>query len=248
MTTLLVKDEPATTEIEAARFNRKWLLLVALLIAIAGGVRWWRDWQFQSLAKESEAPPFSLAEFPEALGDWRAIRGSESALEPEIARIAGASDYLIRTYVDEKTGDSAVVMILYGLASVVWPHSPDACYPAQGFGSISPSRDRDLEIAVPGTQTVAPFREQHFVKTRTGKVDYRQVYHSFLHAGRWGLDMAKDWKSFRYHPGMFRVQVQRQGTSSDRIDDKSVRELLGQIVREIESRLGSSQKAILAGF
>jgi hypothetical protein len=243
MTTLEANSKPRAPVLRGIPSNWRWLFLVAVLIGVSGGVRWWRDWQFQSLAKESEVPPFSLGQFPEALGNWHAIRGSETTLEPEIARIAGASNHLIRTYVDEKTGDSAVVMIIYGLAAIVWPHTPDACYPSQGFGSIMPSRDRDFELAVPGAATKALFREQHFIKTKAGQVDYRRVYHSFRHAGRWGLDMAKNWKSFRYHPGMFKVQVQRQVTSSDRTDETSVQELLVQIVQEIENRLRSTQKA-----
>ena len=86
------------------------------------------------------------------------VEGSENTLEPEIARIAGATDHLIRTYVDEKSGQTAAVMILYGLAYIVWPHTPDACYPANGFRSLSPSQDQDLDIQVPEKPTPARFR------------------------------------------------------------------------------------------
>ena len=142
---------------------------------------------------------------------------------------------LNRIYVDEKTGQTAVVMILYGLAEVVWPHAPEVCYPSQGFAPVvSPSRDQDFLISVPDSATKALFREQHFRKTRAGQVDYRIVYHSFLNAGQWGFDVAKNWKLFRYHPGMFKVQVQRQaGTAGGRKRVLS-EELLGRIVQEIE--------------
>ena len=46
--------------------------------------------------------------------------------------------------------------------------------------------------------------------------------------------MGRNWKSFRYHPGMFKVQVQCQGSSSGKTDENSVKELLGRIVQEIE--------------
>ena len=61
-----------------------------MLLGISGGVRYWRDWQFHSLLKESEAPPFALGEIPKVLGAWHAVEGSDDTLEPEIARIAGA--------------------------------------------------------------------------------------------------------------------------------------------------------------
>ena len=62
------------------------------------------------------------------------------------------------------------------------------------------------------------------------------VYYSFQNAGQWEPDMAQNWKSFRYHPGMFKVQVQFQASSSGKIDKSSVEELLGRIVQEIEQR------------
>lgn len=108
----------------ALSIDWEWLILICMLLASSGGIRYWRDWQFQSLLKESEVPPFALGEIPDVLGAWHAIEGSENTLEPEIARIAGASDHLIRTYVDEKSGQTATVMILYGLAYIVWCTHP----------------------------------------------------------------------------------------------------------------------------
>ncbi len=210
-----------------------WIAMVCLLLGISGGLRSLRDRQFFSLVKESERPPFPLAEFPERLGSWYAIEGSERRLEPEIARIAGASDHLERIYRDEKTGQTADVLILYGLAEVVWPHSPGICYPAQGFASVSPSRDQDVLVSVPDSATKARFLEQHFYKSSAGHVDYRVVYHSYLNAAHWDYDVGKNWKSFRYHPGMLRVQVQRHAENSDRTEE-SFQELLGRIVQEIE--------------
>ena len=74
------------------------------------------------------------------------------------------------------------------------------------------------------------------MKSKAGQTDYREVYYSFQNAGRWGLDMAKTWKSFRYHPGMFKVQVQCQSSGTGKVDESSVEELLERIVQEIEKR------------
>jgi len=219
-----------------ARFEWRWIALICMLLVISGVARHGRDWQFQSLSRVSEVPPFALSEFPKELGSWHVAEGSETTLEPDIARVAGASDHLIRTYVDEKSGESAVVMILYGLAFRVWPHVPDVCYPASGFKLVPPSDDFDIQI--PGTTTKARFRMQNFAKFKAGERDYREVYHSFRNAGEWGIDMAKNWKIFRCHPGMFKVQVQHQGSSSgEKRENDSVEQLLGLIVREIDRRV-----------
>ncbi|MGZ3353684.1 MAG: exosortase-associated EpsI family protein, partial [Isosphaeraceae bacterium] len=110
------RDELSELTKPPAKLEWRWIALVCMLLVVSGAIRYWRDWQFQSLSRESEMPPFPLKEFPKELGSWRVFEGSEATLEPDIARIAGASDYLIRTYVDEKSGESAVVMIIYGLA------------------------------------------------------------------------------------------------------------------------------------
>jgi hypothetical protein len=214
-----------------------WTLLVCVVLGVSGGLRYLRDWQFQSLNKEKEKPPFPLKEFPKILGDWHEVEGTEITLDPQIARIAGSSDHLIRTYVNDRNGEQVSVMILYGLAYLVWPHTPDACYPAAGFKSVPPSRD--VEINVPETTIKARFREQNFAKYQTGAGIYQQVYYSLRNAGEWGLNLENRWKSFRYHPGMFKVQVQRQVAAVGKAENISLEELLGRIIQEIEQRLAA---------
>jgi hypothetical protein len=214
-----------------------WTLLVCVVLGVSGGLRYLRDWQFQSLNKEKEKPPFPLKEFPKILGDWHEVEGTEITLDPQIARIAGSSDHLIRTYLNDRNGEQVSVMILYGLAYLVWPHTPDACYPAAGFKSVPPSRD--VEINVPETTIKAQFREQNFAKYQTGAGIYQQVYYSLRNAGEWGLNPENRWKSFRYHPGMFKVQVQRQVAAVGKAENSSLEELLGRIIQEIEQRLAA---------
>lgn len=230
------RENVRVSPMQALPFEWRWVALICILLGISGGIRYWRDWEFHSLSKVSEVPPFILGEIPNTLGDWSVVEGSESTLEPDIARIAGATDHLIRTYHNEKSGETAVVMILYGLASIMWPHTPNACYPAAGFSSVLPSRDQDIDIQVPETLASVRFRLQHFVKGKAGQIDHRVVYYSFRNGDQWGLDMENNWKSFRYHPGMFKVQVQCQASSGGNIDESSVHELLGRIVQEIERR------------
>ena len=221
----------------SARVEWKWIALICLLLGISGGVRLLRDWRFYALSMEQERSPFPLAEIPERLGTWRAIEGSDRKLEPEIAYVAGATDHVERIYRNEKTGEIANVLILYGLALKVWAHTPGICYPSQDFRPVTPSRDQDVLVSVADSASQARFLEQHFSKSIAGRVDYRVVYHSFRHAGRWDYDMGKYWKLFRYYPGMFKVQVQQQAEIGVKGDESSVQELLGQLVEEIDHRL-----------
>jgi len=227
-------DQPRRDVGSRSRYEWTWILLVGVFLGVSGGVRYWRDWQFQSLSKESERPPFSLKEFPRVLGDWRKVKGLETTLDPEIARISGSSDHIIRTYTNERTGESVVVMVLYGLAQLICSHTPAVCYPAAGFKSVPPTRV--VDISVPESAAKVPFREDYFVKYGGGAAIHEQVYHSFRNAGEWGPDMQSRWKSFRYNPGMFKVQIQRRDAGDVKKDDSGLEAFLGNIVREINRR------------
>jgi hypothetical protein len=213
----------------------RWIALVCVLVGISGGVRYWRDLQFHSLSRESEKPPFPLSEFPRALGDWKVVEGSEVILDPEVARIAGSSDHLVQTYTNTLTGENLSVLILYGLAYQVWPHTPEVCYPAAGFKPV-PSPEEFVTIKTPDQALEALFRRQRFARFKAGQAVMQEVYYSFRNAGRWTPDMEDNWKSFRYHPGMFKVQIQRQvyGVGDD---ESEVEQLIGRVVQEIERRL-----------
>ena len=228
------KDETQAPKVPR-KFNWGWIFLISVLVGLSGGIRFWRDWQFNNLSRENREAPFALKELPRELGDWRVVDGSESTLEPDIAQIAGASDHLIRSYINEKSGASVVVTVIYGLATRVWSHTPDVCYPSTGFDAVPPTKD--IDIPIPETTNQARFRVQQFAKFKAGLRDFRRVYHSFRNAGEWGLDMGRKWKSFRYHPGMYKVQIQAQaGSFDDSRDRESLERFIGQLVREIEKR------------
>jgi hypothetical protein len=225
----------------AARSEWTWIALVCVLLGVSGGIRYWRDWQFRSLSKESEASPFPLKELPKVLGNWRAVEGSETKLDPQVARAAGSSDHLIRTYVNENSGETVSVLVLYGLAQIVFGHTPELCYPATGFRLVT--QPRVIELRVPGSTTLARFGAEIYAKNRAGIGScYEEVYHSFLHAGQWwtGTEVKNRWKSFRYHAGMFKVQVQRQ-VSGILTEDSSIEGLLGKIAEQIERRLAEGR-------
>lgn len=231
-----VVEEPSRPAKASARIGWPWIAFICVLLVASGAARYWRDWQFQKLSRVSEESPFPLNTFPRTLGSWHMVEGTEQNLEPEIAWIAGASDHLEWTYADEKTGEKACVLIIYGLAKRVWPHVPDVCYPTTGFKQVTDTND--IAIPIAGSSRTALFRFQGFAKYATGQRDYREVYHSFRNAGKWGVDMGKNWKMFRYSPEMFKVQVQVQGSggAGDQVTE-SVHQLLGLITREIEERV-----------
>jgi hypothetical protein len=228
-------DQPRPATGSRPRSEWTWILLVGLFLGLSGSFRYWREWRFQALSKESESSPFPLEGFPKDLGEWQSIEGLETKLDPLIARIAGSKDHLIRTYQNRTSGESVVVMILYGLAEMISSHTPEVCYPSAGYKNVPPTRDFDVPI--PGSTEKASFREELFIKYSAGAAIHERVYHSFRNAGQWTPDMQSRWKAFRYHPGMFKIQVARRDSGDARRGDAEFEAFLARMVAEIDRRL-----------
>jgi len=219
---------------------RMWLMFVCALLGLSGGLRFWRDRQFQSLASESTACPFPLKELPKVLGTWHAVDTPDVKLDPQIARIAGSSDHLIRTYQDDKSGEAVTVLVLYGLSSTVFAHTPEVCYPASGFQPYNTPADHELT----GLTMPVGFRSACYAVELAGIHRYEEVYYTFRHNGQWLPEVASRWKSFRYHPGMFKVQLQHTASGlSEETRNGPTESLLGEIVQEIERRISRNKAA-----
>ncbi len=223
----------------------KWMALACLLLGISGGERFWRDQQFAKLRVESMACPFPLADLSKSLGTWQAIDDKEAHLDPEIARNAGSTDHILRTYFDSKSGEKIHVMVLYGLAADVCPHIPEICYPASGHQKLMPM-PKDVEIDIPGLSNPARFYSQiYFRPMGPAGGEYAEVYYSFRLAGNWRPDMFGESKKFRAAPGMFKVQTSREVSAAaanpDAAKSTLSKSLVTEIVKDIERHLASAK-------
>jgi hypothetical protein len=211
-----------------------WMVVTCLLLGISGGIRFWREWQFRVRAEEGSRCPFPLHELPRTLGSWQWVEGSESQLEPEVARTAGSSDNILREYVNEQGSERVSAMVLYGLADMVFAHAPDVCYPGHGYRVILPPED--VRLSVPGLKQPAVCRAAIYGKKVGPSERYELVYHTFCHDGQWVPELASRWKSFRYHPGAFKIQLQRTVSGGLTLEDGPSQSLLRQLIQEIYRR------------
>lgn len=231
---------PPAKRTDSAGWNRRLVVAACLLLGISGATRYWREFQFLQIRNQSKDAPFPLKELPMVVGSWRALEGVEATLDPEVARIAGSSDYILRTYVDEATGERATVLVLYGLASIVWSHTPDICYPAVGFQPIVPPRDAPVTLS-DGSEV--PFREALYGKSEGGSASYQEVYYSFRNAGEWRPLMSDQWKRFRSNPGMFKIQIERRANGTT-LDSGACNGLLAGLVEAINERTSNPSVSV----
>lgn len=219
------------------KLDIRWLAMICLLLGASGALRYWREFQFASILSRDKESPFPLKEVPIVLGEWRMIEGAEATLDPEIAKVAGSSDHVLRAYENQRTGEKATVLVLYGLAELVWGHTPEVCYPATGGRAVNPPRDL-MVASADGSTSPTLFREGVYGRFDGGSAQYHDVYYSFRNAGIWTPSMEGRWKLFRYNPGMFKIQVERD-IKSPQPPDEACNDLLAALVASIESRVKS---------
>jgi hypothetical protein len=215
------------------------MAVTCLLLGTSGGLRFLREWQFKALALKNEAAPFHLAELPRTMGTWQATEDSDSQLDPEVARFAGASDHIVRGYLDEKTGEKASSLVLYGLANEVFPHTPERCYPAAGYQLVKGPLDRTIKV--PGVKDPVHYGWAIYMKRVNGTSRYEEAYYAFRHNGDWLRDVSDRWKLFRYQPGLFKVQIVHPSSISGLSENGEgpCESLLAEIIRQMNSRLSA---------
>jgi len=71
-----------------------------------------------------------LNRVPAAVGDWH---GDDMPIDPNVRKTAGAIGAVQREYHNVRTGEKVSLWLIVGHAREVSFHTPDVCYPSQGF-------------------------------------------------------------------------------------------------------------------
>lgn len=229
------------------------IVLVCASLGASGLVRTWQDRRLADAVRLSEPAPFPLKDLPVKLPGWSYIDATEQRLDPQVAKIAGSSDHLIRTYVDESTGVSLTVLVIYGNGQLLSTHVPEVCYPNVGYTAVDEVFDSKVPIGPSGS---GQFRSLVFAKTGGVVTDREEVYYSFRHEGQWYPDAAVDWKRFRHNPSMFKVQVQRRiaehehrllRRATDKVSPSPSEQFLTVFLEVLERRIAASRSPGAAG-
>ena len=231
-------DQPVVTEPRTGRTSIRWMIAAVFLLASSGVVRGLQDRRFETERSYLATCPFPLKSISSELDGWKVIEGDKS-LDPLTTRTAGATDHVIRTYVDELTGVTLTVLILFGPAEPVLPHSPQVCYPSCGYTATEEPTYRVIKGQ--GNKDYV-FRSGVFAKSGGRSVLREVVYHSFRLEGPWTPDLGSGRRFPRKNPGIFKVQVQRRVAEGERRDkDDPIEHFLALLIPEIDRRIEASQ-------
>jgi len=198
-------------------------------------VRITQDHEF-GLVKSSVPPsPFPLEEIPDRIGEWTSLANDDVKLDPLTVRITGSTDHIQRTYRNELTGVALSVLVLYGPAEPVAPHTPEVCYPSTGYTP----EEKVSEFSFPLGGQTARFRQGLYTKPGAGHPERAKVYYSFRLDGTWAPDIAIGKRFHRTNAGILKVQIQRLmgPIEVSKSGNEPVETFLAALVPEIESRI-----------
>ena len=178
--------------------SRRWRL--------SGTARWWRARQIERDFVAESREPFPLKDLPLNLGVWE---GAAAQFDPTIARATGATDFLLRRYVNKATGVAVDAIALYGPATDVVGHIPEKCYPAAGFAPMADPHDQVITAGA----VRAPFRSLLYARGEGGQTDYQEVYYSWRFDNRWSPEVGT-WKQIERISGMYKLHLARRVTGA----------------------------------
>jgi hypothetical protein len=216
-----------------------WAAISCGILAISGGLRTWRDWEYESFAKASSNCPFPLKDLPRDLEEWQAI-GPDDQLPEEIAKLAGSNSHILRTYKNKQTGEVVRVLVLYGIANSVFAHRPEACYAGAGFQEVGNAENGRLTLPI--SKTPLQYRLGYFSTTSGGVTTKMEVCHTFLHNKEWVPYLDSRWKLFRQHPAMCKIQIDRPGEKAAFEASPSL-SLLQELAEAINRRMADAVQA-----
>lgn len=226
------------------RSSLLWMAAACTLVGSSGVLRSLQNQQLERERKLFQPCPFDLEAIPDQIGEWVIKPGSELRLDDKTVQITGSTDHLVRNYVDSLTGVQFSLLLLYGPAEPVLPHTPDVCYPATGYaldGSIG-------QVGVPyGDGKVAQFRTASYIRPGNLITDRARVYYAFRHDGQWSPSVGAGMKFHRSNPGIFKVQLHRplmQGEQPTK--NEPMEKFLALLLPEIERRITQGKSTPVA--
>ncbi len=230
---------PAPPRMPASHINVLiWGVVASLLLVGSGVVRAVQSSQYAAEKDYLIECPFALSGIPRAIDAWHVLEGSETVLDPLTTRITGSTDHVIRTYVDDMTGVMLSVLVLFGPAGPVLPHTPQICYPSSGFVAVGGPIERDIKLE---DQETATFRSSIFMKSGGRSTIRQMVYHSYLLDGPWSPSVATR-KFARKNPGIFKVQIQRRVTEGEKQNaDEPIEDFVKKLLPTLEKMIHDSK-------
>jgi hypothetical protein len=174
--------------------------IAAVMIIAAGAVygsltdRW-------GLAPELEASVVRLPKLPLNLGEWRGEEVVPTDVQKKQLAKAEVRSYVMRRYVDRKTGEAIALLVVCGRPGPIATHSPEVCYTGRGLEMTAQNR-----YAVPGMSPAGEFWVGDFHKEGPVVDSGLRIFWSWSPDGVWKA-VANPRVAFAARPALYKVYV-----------------------------------------
>jgi hypothetical protein len=158
------------------------------------------------------------------IGDWQG-----QTVDFDARQIGPVAGYLHRRYINQRTGASVGLSLVFGRPGPVAIHTPDVCYVASGFATASPSK-----YVLPGSQPPAEFLTAEFVKTRSAEQIHLRTFWSWYAGDSWKVSDTPRF-AFAHYPVLYKLHVAReQAAPNEPLDEDPCVEFLQLLLRELQ--------------
>lgn len=136
---------------------------VAVTVVLIGSLTAWESIYSDRFTSSSvTAAEFGkrFANLPMEIGVWE---GKDNPVKEETLKTAGAVNHVSRTYTNRETNEKVDVWLVVGHARDICRHTPNVCYPSQGFSMDGAQLKQAIDAedgAAKGAFHTARFRQE----------------------------------------------------------------------------------------
>lgn len=166
-----------------------------------------------------------LNDIPDTIGDWE---GVDEEVTDAVIEVAGAEGFISRDYRNKNTGQRVNVWLIVGHARDTAEHTPDICYPSQGFRQCQ--KNTQYPITLPNGKEVGFWTAAFEQKVGIQKAASRVFWTWFKPALSGEGDVTQvDWvapENARFHFGstraLYKLYFTANGVDPEQAPEESV--------------------------
>ncbi|MCE9551869.1 MAG: EpsI family protein [Planctomycetes bacterium] len=193
------------------------LVIACVLIASVAVVHGMMTQRWTSSAtKDLQLLMERYQQVPKVVGDWQADE-PDTPVSPIEMKGAGAYSHVSRRYHNVKTGQVVQILLLTGYGRTIAVHTPDVCYPGQGFSMLSSPQGLDLTTG----DTKARVMTTIFSKNVPGGTIHQRIFWTWNAGQGWQAPDAPRMKFPGYSPLNKLYLIADTTTDSNVTPDKS---------------------------
>jgi hypothetical protein len=145
---------------------------------------------------------------PGVVGDWKA---QDEPVEEQAFEQTGAKSYWMRTYVNQKTQEGILVILMCGRPGKMSVHTPEVCYRGAGFEI----REEPSACAIKSDKAKDVLWTSQFAKKGLMPTQLR-LYWAWNSRGDWQASPSPRWQ-FRGEPFLYKLYVSREFGAEPRV-------------------------------